>query len=105
MAADIDEILNILVVVVQVIRTGKVLENGRWPYEGAVGRRRKQQLYDLLSKFRALKRFKKNPCANSCLRCLDMIFMPLLYLIGQIAAILIFNLLRKVLVNLLSSKS
>ena len=98
---DFDEILNVLVVIVQVIRTGKVLENGRWPYEGQAGRRRKQQLYDILSKFLGDTRCSS---ANECFYA-DMIFVPLAYLLGQIIAIFVFNLLRKLLVRLLTSKS
>eukprot|EP00924_Labyrinthula_sp_SR-Ha-C_P000889 snap_masked-scaffold_7-processed-gene-6.27-mRNA-1 protein AED:1.00 eAED:1.00 QI:0/0/0/0/1/1/2/0/75 len=39
-----DNFFNLLIVLHQLYKTGTVLEDGKWPYEGIAGRRRKAQL-------------------------------------------------------------
>lgn len=39
-----DKVLNFILVLRQVWRTGRVLEDGKYPYEGELGQRRKERL-------------------------------------------------------------
>jgi len=48
----LEKVVNVVIVIVYVFRHGRVIdENGRWPYEGPLGRRRRQQLERVIEDF------------------------------------------------------